>query len=44
MAAFKKTEPASGGIAASPVLWAIAGLLGAIVILLAIIVLKKKRA
>jgi hypothetical protein len=44
MAAFKKNEPASGGIAASPVLWAIAGLLGAIVILLAIIVLKKKRA
>jgi hypothetical protein len=44
MDAFKKNAPAGGGIAASPVLWAIAGLLGAIVVLLAIIVLKKKSA
>jgi hypothetical protein len=45
MAAFKKNAPAgSGGFAASPVLWAIVGLLGAIVVLLAIIALKKKRA
>lgn len=40
MAAFKKSTP--GGLSASPALWAIVGLLGAIVLLLAVIVLKKK--
>jgi len=44
MAAFKKNAPSGGGLLASPVLWIIAGLLGAIVILLAVIVLKKKSA
>ena len=43
MAAFKKSAP-SGGLLASPVLWVIAGLLGAIVVLLAVIALKKKSA
>ena len=43
MAAFKKAAP-GGGLVASPVLWVIAGLLGAIVVLLAVIALKKKSA
>lgn len=43
MAAFKKSAP-SGGRLVSPVLWVIAGLLGAIVVLLAVIALKKKSA
>lgn len=44
MAAFKKNAPGGGGLLASPVLWIIAGLLGAIVVLLAVLVLKKKSA
>ena len=44
MAAFRKGQAGAAGGASSPVLWVIAGLLGLVVVLLAVIVLKKQRS
>ncbi len=44
MAAFRKGQAGAAGWASSPVLWVIAGLLGLVVVLLAVIVLKKQRS
>jgi hypothetical protein len=44
MAAFRKNQSGAAGGASSPVLWVIAGLLGLVVVLLAVLVLKKKRS